>query len=601
MKFFEFSKCLEKLEITSGRINMTKLLATLFQRAESDEIDKICYLTLGRLTPLYKSVEFNIAEKMMFRILGRAYRVNEKRVIKRYKKLGDIGFVAQELATQQETKKHLGDNFSVVEVFAKLFEIATASGTGSQEKKIAWMAEILSQLDPLSVRFVARIPLGKLRLGVAGKTLIEALSWMLVGDKSLKSEIERVYFIYPDVGKIAYWLKLGGLKSLNEVKIEIGVPVLPALCQRIENAEEIIKKMGKVAIEPKFDGTRTQIHFSRKKKWCDPSVQTQFDFSEIAQGGFIKTFTRNLEETTHMFPDILTAVFEQVDAEEVILDAEAISYDPNTGRFRPFQETIQRKRKYDVAKKVKEFPLKLFVFDVLYKDGNDLLSAPFFQRRKILEAVIKQGKIIILTPQTITDDPAKLDNLLYDAIRQGLEGVVVKQVGAGYEAGARGFSWVKFKKEAKSELTDTIDCVVLGYERGTGKRTQFGIGSFLVGVYNENKGIFESISKVGTGLTDKQWRDMRKRCDEIRVPQKPVEVQVSKELFQDVWVEPLMVVEILADEITRSPIHKAGVRGGESGYALRFPRLVRWRDDKSADDATTVAEIKRLYKLQRKK
>ena len=308
----------------------------------------------------------------------------------------------------------------------------------------------------------------------------------------------------------------------------------------------------------------------------------------------MRIFTRNLENVTQMFPDLVKAVFSEVKAQEAILDGEGIGFDPKTKKFLPFQETIKRKRKYGISLKTKEIPLKYFVFDLLYQNGKSCLKMPFSKRRQILvKTVSLKGKTIVLSPQIVIENAAKLRCYHDEQIKKGLEGVVVKKWQAPYDPGKRGYTWVKFKQEEGKKgggLTDTLDCVVMGYYQGRGKRAIFGIGGFLVGVRRGSN--FLTISKIGTGLTDKQWREMRRRCEKVKARQQPKEYQVDKNLFPNVWCLPKIVVEIEADNITRSPIHTAG-------YALRFPRLVRFRDDKNPGQVTTLVEAIKLYKLQK--
>ena len=480
---------------------------------------------------------------------------------------------------------------SISEVYDRLMEIAKESGEGSVERKISKMAQLLSNLDVCSAKYVVRIPLGRLRLGFSDVTILDALSWMIAGDKSKREEIEGAYNINTDVGLISKIIKKQKMLGLKKVKISLGTPIMPALCQRLATAEEMVEKLGMMAVEPKFDGTRLQVHFNKKKSWEQADDQLTFDFKPRS---FIRTFTRDLENTTHMFPDLAEAIFKEVKAQEAILDCEAIGFDPKTGKFLPFQETIKRKRKHGVGQKAKEIPLKFFCFDILYKDGQDLLKTPFNKRRKILEKIISsKNKTIILTKQIITDSPQKLRAYHQKQIEKGLEGVVVKKWEAGYDPGRRGFTWVKFKQEKGKKgggLTDTLDCVVMGYSRGKGKRAGFGIGAFLVGIRKETG--FLTVSKIGTGLTDEQWREMKVRCLKFEVQEKPREYKVDKNLFPDVWCQPGIVVEIEADNITKSPIHAAN-------YALRFPRLVRFRDDKTPSQATNLKELKSLYQLQK--
>ncbi len=586
MTFQKLANYFQKLEETASRNKMTEILAQLLKESGADEIDKICYLSLGQLAPLYAGIEFNLAEKMMIKVLAQAYGKEEKEIRKKYKSLGDLGDAAAFFDKKAKAKP-----MSVSQTYKRLYEIAAESGEGSVERKIEKMKALLDDLDSLSARYVTRVPLGKLRLGFSDLTILDALSWMIAGDKSKRGEIEEAFNARADVGQIAQIIKKKGIRGLKGIKVGLGVPIMPALCQRLPTAEEMIKKMGKVGAEPKFDGTRLQVHFSKKRKWEEREDQLELGFRPK---GFVRTFTRNLENTTHMFPDLAQAVFKEVKAQEAILDCEAIGYDPKTGKFLPFQETIKRKRKYEIGKKAKEIPLKFFCFDILYKDGKDLIKEPFNKRREILGKILSsKNKVIILSPQIVTESPVELRKYHDEQLKKGLEGVVIKKWKAPYDPGKRGYTWVKFKTEKGKKgagLADTLDCVVMGYYKGRGKRAAFGLGAFLVGVREKNK--FLTISKIGTGLSDEQWKEMYQRCGKVKTKEKPKEYQVDKNLIPDTWCSPKIVVEIEADNITKSPTHTAE-------YALRFPRLVRFRDDKSPSQATTLKEAEKLYKLQK--
>lgn len=573
MKFKKLAEYLSELEKTASRIKITEILADLFKKASAEEIDKICYLVLGRLAPAYEGVEFNLADKLLIRTLAKAYGKPDKEILAKYKQLGDLGNTAEFFDSKELTK-----SLTVAEVYDQLWLIAKDAGGGSVERKISQMASLIDDLDALSAKYVTRIPIGRLRLGFSELTIMDVLSWMLTGDKSIRSEIEAAYNVQADIGHIARIIKEQGLPGLKGVKVSLGVPIVPALCQRLPNVEEMIKKMHHVAAEPKYDGTRLQIHFDRSKN-------------------FIKTFTRNLEDSTLMFPDITQAVSKEVRAKEVILDGEAIGYNPSTGNFLPFQETIKRKRKYEVSLKAKEIPLKYFVFDILYQDGQDMLGTPFAKRREILTKILRPAnKIILLSPQIVTESAQDLRDFHDIQKTKGLEGIVVKKWQGTYDPGRRGYNWVKFKQDTSKKgggLADTLDCVVMGYSKGKGKRAKFGIGAFLVGIRKSaNSDQFLTISKIGTGLSDEQWREMHRRCERTKVRNQPKQYQVNKNLAPDVWCAPQIVVEIQADNITVSPIHTAGL-------AFRFPRLKHFRDDKSADQTSTLAEAKKLYKMQK--
>jgi DNA ligase-1 len=606
MLFAKLSSYFDRLEKTSGRLEMTAILADLLREAGDDEVRQICYFALGRLGPLYEALDFKIAGKLMLRILARAYNVSEEEVKKMFGDLGDLGDVACKLSAKSGqagepvgSSKVQSAKLSVEETFDRLYKVAQREGAGSVEQKIVGTTELLQLSEPLSAKYIVRIPLGNMRLGFSEKTIIEALSWMERGDKGLKKEIEAAYHLYPDVGEIASRIKEKGVGGVvREVGIKVGAPVLPARCQRVETPEEMIEKQGgRVLAEPKFDGERIQMHLDRGRKMEDGG-QTALGLEEERPKFLVKMFTRNLEEVSSMFPELVTAAAVEIKANQVVLDGEVVGVDPKTSKFIPFQETIQRKRKYGVKEKAQEVPVKYFVFDILHKDGKDLLELPFAERRKILEEMlggikgskgvkgVKDDERIELTPQKEFTDPQKLQKFLKEEVKGGTEGLVVKDPRAKYEAGARGFSWIKYKPEK-----DTIDAVVLGYYFGKGKRADFGIGAFLIGVYDEKSDGFKTLSKIGTGLSDEQWRELKVKSEKLKVKSPPKGVDVPQELTPDVGVRPEMVVVIKYDEISKSPLHTAG-------YALRFPRLVSFREDKSATEATTTREIKEMFKGQ---
>jgi DNA ligase-1 len=544
---------------------MTEILADLFHHAKPQEIGEICYLLQGRTVPLYEAVEFGIADKFMIRAIVLAFHVPEDEVIHAFKKFGDLGAAAESL--------HAGrGDLSVSDVFTKLDTLARVGGTGSQEKKIGLLADLLAHVDRLSSRYIVRIPLDKLRLGFSDMTILDALSWMESGNKSLRPRLESVYNVRPDIAYIAQTVKADGVKGLSRVHIKIGAPILASLCARLPNADEMIKKMGEVDVEPKYDGVRVQIHYTKQE---------------------IKSFSRNLENTTVMFPE-LKDIGNEINADEVIFDSEAVGYDVQYDKLISFQETVTRKRKHAAAEASKTIPVKFFVFDILYKNGKELLPLPLSERRKILEDTLKQKENtrMMLSPHIVTRDANDIRRYHDEQIKKGLEGAVVKKWDSIYEPGRAGYHWVKFKEEEgkTGKLTDTIDAVIMGYYRGEGKRSGFGIGAFLVGVVRGDSIV--SVTKIGTGVSDELWKEIRKRLNDIKVSIQPKEYKdVNKMLVPDVWVAPKIVVELAGDDLTISPNHGAGI-------AVRFPRLVHIRDDKSAFQATTVTELTVMYKNQ---
>lgn len=566
---------------------MTEILSELFKKVEAGEIDKVCYLALGRLAPKYEGIEFNMAEKMMVRALAMALEKPIEVIIKEYKKLGDLGELVFKIKTSPRKS-----NASVAQIYEKLRKIAEESGEGSVERKIKGLAELVKNLDPWSAKFVARIPVNKLRLGFSDMTILDALSWMKTADKSLRPELERAFNVLADIGKVAEVFRTKGIKGIKGIRSEVGVPIRAAKAERLPDAEKILEKMdGETALEPKWDGMRMQLHLDKTRKF---KLQEETNLALFGkQKYFTRIFSRNLDNMTYMFPDVVEAA-QKLAVEKVILDGEAIAFNSKTGKFLPFQETVQRKRKHGVGKKAQEMPLKVFVFDVLYLDGQTLLAKPFSERRKLLEKILRESRgeesRILLTPQKVVSKATDFEEFFKERVTEGLEGLVAKKLDTVYQAGARNYNWVKYKAGMKSELADTIDCVVLGFYRGRGRRAGFGIGAFLVGIVDKSK--FLTVSKIGTGLTDEQWREMYERCEKLKVKDKSKEYQVDKNLNPDVWCRPSLVVEIEADTITKSPIHTAGL-------ALRFPRLKRFRDDKDPQQATSLQELKKLAKVKK--
>jgi len=369
----------------------------------------------------------------------------------------------------------------------------------------------------------------------------------------------------------------GGLEAVEKLDVEFGRPIRSQLCERLPDPKSILEKyQGEAHVQYKYDGFRIQIH---------------------KKGKNVRLFSRNLEETTPMFPDITSGVLKQIKADSIILDSEGLAFNPESEEFLPFQETTKRRRKHGIEEAAKATPLKAFVFDIMYINGKSLVDTPLSERLQIMAKAIEGDEVLIEQPGEFMNDADKMGLMLQEALTKGLEGLIVKRPDSLYEAGARNFNWIKLKRHSSGELKDTIDCVILGYVYGRGKRSDFGAGALLVGVYDEEKDEFVTVSKIGTGLTDEEFREIHKRADKIKVDHKPA--RVNAVLQPSVWIKPEIVIEVLADEITRSPIHTAGKDEAGVGYALRFPRLVKFRDaDKRAEDSTTVSELIKMYKGQ---
>ena len=590
MRYQLFCDYLERLEGTSKRLEITKILVELITRLDEREVAAGVYLSLGYLNPPYNQLKFNMADKMVVRALAQAFGLTQSFVEASYGTSGDLGSVAKTLAEKAKKTKPV----SIAEMHRDLVKLAKDVGTGSQGRKVKLLADTLSNLDPLSAKYTVRIVLGTTRLGFTEQTFIDALSNIVAGDKSASLKIEEKYNIHPDIGMITRCVKKGGLKGLDEVQIETGIPVLSQKAQRLSEPAEIVGKVGGIAwVEYKLDGTRVQLHIDRNKPNMDTFIAQNelFDFNKDKI--LAKTFTRTLEENTHQFPDIIESALRQIKAQSIILDGEAIGYDPKTGKYIPFQDTIQRKRKHDVGEYAKQIPMKYIVFDILFLNGKALTGMPLTKRHALLEQSLIEGGEIEIAQHIATSNPTKLWQHFELAKAKNLEGVIIKNPDAGYRAGAREFNWIKLKKSNTDLLEDTIDCVVLGYYLGRGSRVNFGIGGFLCGIWDPDKQRYVTLTKVGTGLRDEEWIELKQRCDKIKLNKPATNIEVAKALIPDVVTKPKIVVELGGDEITISKTHT-------SGFALRFPRLITFRSDKPPTETTSPKEILTLHKLARK-
>jgi DNA ligase 1 len=576
LSFASVTAAFEELERTSSRKQLTAILANLLGDVDADAIAEVAYLLQGRVAPLYEPIEFGLGERSMEKAVSDVYRVDPTEVRRRDALAGDLGLVVAELASAGAPQAATP---SVREVFGKLRSLADISGVGSGERKLAVVRELLKELDPISAKHLVRIPLGKSRLGVGDATILAAFNAArLDGTKANQIILEDAYNRTSDLGVVGQTLWTRGIEGVRELQVTVGRPIRPQLAERLPDIPSLLDKLGgRAHTQLKFDGIRVQLHLDRKQ----------------AAGHQVRLFSRSLEDMTGMFPELVDGVLSQVQAETAILDSEALAFNPASEEFLPFQETTRRRRKLGIEEAATELPLKAMVFDVMYRDGQPLLDRPLLQRMDVLSDMVRGKQVLLPETGTVVDDPRRLDELFENALERGLEGLVVKRVDSPYQAGARNFNWVKLKRHSRGALDDTIDCVLLGYFVGRGKRVGLGVGALLVGVYDKEADVFKTVTKIGTGLSDEQWREVGTRAEPFRSEQRPARVQST--ITPSVWLEPKIVVEVLADEITSSPNHTAG-------YALRFPRVLRFRDkDKRPEDATTLQELIELYQAQYKR
>jgi len=565
MKFQELAAVYEQLEKTSSGNALRSILAGLFSRVPQDDIGKVAYLTLGRIANDFTDINLGMAEKMVLKAVAVAAGKDEEAVRRLYKQRGDIGIVAEMLVGRR--RKEL----SVKEVFAVLHSIAAASGAGSQERKINLLAELFRNASAQEARYLARIVQGNLRLGVGDKAVLDALCITFTGSKAAKKEVEHAYNISPDVGVIAHTIAVKGLAGIRKIGVTLGVPIQMMLCQRVKELDKIPGKMGvPFAVEEKYDGERIQAH---------------------KQGGKVTLYSRRLENITAQFPDIVAAIKKSVKAKDCVIEGEAMPMDKK-GNMLSFQVLMSRRRKHDVAEYMKKIPVCLFVFEMLYVNGRSLIREPYPKRYELLRKNSKESGSLKLALRKICKTPDEAEDFFNAAVQRGGEGIVVKSLrsDSSYQAGVRGWNWVKWKPEYVKGLRDTFDLVVVGAYRGRGRRAG-AYGALLCAAYNAAADRFETFCKLGTGFSDKDLEELPKMLRRFEAKQRPARVDVSKLMIPDVWFTPALVVEVSGAEITKSPNHTCG-----TGLALRFPRFLRHRPEKKPEQATTTKEILRMAK-----
>jgi len=574
-----------QIEATTKRIEITNLLVGLFRTTPSGLINRVIYLTQGKLYPDFLGIELGIAEKLLLRVLANTTGHPEAAILSSYKKTGDLGMVAEEFLRKRTRASFQKEPLTVEEVYGVFDRIAHETGEGSIDSKLRQLTVLLGTASPVEAKYVTRMALGRLRLGVADMTILDALAISRGGGKDSRPILERAYNRSSDLGSVARILFESGMSAIESLKVTVGNPIRPMLAERLSDPKSIMSKMnGKCAAEYKYDGLRIQAHLSGKK---------------------ISLFSRRLENITDQFPDIQQLLRKNVrDGEGVILEGEAVPIDTSTGDLLPFQLVSQRRgRKYDLEKTIGEIPVAFFPFDILYADGTDFTDRPYVVRRRRLRDLILKSDRLDLSRQEICETPEQLDGLMQEAVADGCEGLMIKSVGpdSTYKAGARGWAWIKYKRDYKSEMQDSIDLTVVGAFAGRGRRGGT-YGALLLAAYDEKNDLFRTVCKCGSGFTDHDLDKLLGLLSSYRVDHK--HPRVDSKLVPDVWFVPGLVLEIVGSEITLSPIHTAGtgsVRRG-SGLAIRFPRFTgKYREDKSPEDCTTTNEIVTMYQTQLKK
>ncbi|MCS7120518.1 MAG: ATP-dependent DNA ligase [Nitrososphaerota archaeon] len=568
----------EKIEDTTKRLEMTDYLVEFFRKTPKTLIDKVVYLTQGKLYPDFTGIEIGVAEKLAVRAVARASGRKESEIEEDLKVTGDLGETAQKMLAKRLQSTFFTHPLTVERVYHTLDKMAKTTGAGATDQKINLLTGLLMDATPKEAKYLIRTVTSKLRLGIADMTVLDALAIAYGGGKETRPLFERAYNVSSDLGKVAKAAAEMGVEGLKDFKVSIGCPVRPMLAERLSSPREILEKLGGRCIaEYKYDGERIQAH---------------------KDGDKVILFSRRLENITDQYPDAVELVRGWIIPHQAIIEAECVAVDLDTGEMKPFQELMHRRRKYGIEEAVKEYPVSLFVFDVLYADGKDFTAETYQTRHRVLEQIIKPNERINIANYILTDNPEELERFFEEAIENGCEGLVCKSIGEDsiYQAGARGWLWIKYKRDYKSEMIDTVELVVVGAFHGRGKRAGT-FGALLLAAYNPQDDVFETVCKCGSGFTDEDLLKIPEMMEKHKITHR--HPRVESKIEADIWFEPKVVLEIIGAEITLSPIHTCAqdvIRRG-SGLAIRFPRFTgNYRIDKSAEDATTVSEIIEMYR-----
>jgi DNA ligase-1 len=569
------------LEQASGRLMLIDRLSALLAETPQELLPTVCYLCQGLVAPEFAGVDLGLAEKLALRAVATATGVEPETVVAELREAGDLGQAAEQLlaATAQDRKPRL----QVAAVVDTLHEIASAEGPGSQGRKLDLLAGLLALATPLEARYLLRLVTGNLRLGIGTPTILDALAQVYAGSRKDRPVLERAYNICCDLGLVGETLASGGLAAVEELRVRPGNPVRVMLAQRLSDAGEILARLGgQCTAEYKYDGMRLQAH-----RTAD---------------GEIELFTRRQERVSSQFPDVVQLLQTGLGPREAILEGEVVAYDAAAGELRPFQEVMFRRRKHGIAEAARDVPVGLFCFELLYADGEDFTELPYLDRRaRLAEAVTLSDRLRLTTALDVETETA-LEAAFEQAVADGSEGLVCKSIGpnAIYQAGARGWLWIKLKRDYRTELADTVDLVVVGAYAGRGRR-RGTYGAVLLAAYDPETELYQTVGKCGTGFSDAELAALPARLAGHVRTERPA--RVDSHVPADVWFEPSQVVEVLSAELTVSPNHTAGwgQLKEDAGLSMRFPRFTgRWRDDKEPQDATTSQQLVELYRTARR-
>ena len=579
MDFADIAKMFDRLESTSARLEMTAILADFFRTVPIEELRDLVYIIQGKLHPDFYQIEFGMADRLILKAIAFTSGTPEAKVEEMWLKEGDTGTVAETLIGKKKQMTLFSEPLTFARVVKGLTQIETAEGRDSQDLKMKTLSNMLHDSDPVEARYLCRIVTGRMRVGASTMTILDALA-LTFATKENRPEIERAFNITCDIGLVAEILAKDGMNGIANIRVKVGNPIKVMLAERLPSIPEVVDRMGgECAIEYKYDGLRAQVHISKDG---------------------VRIFSRRLEDLTNNFPDVAKSLKEHFKGEEAIIEGECVAVDAETGFMQSFQEVTHRRRKHGMDDAVKRYPVRIFMFDMLYVNGKDMTLMPYLERRKAISEWFDISDNIQMSNMRVVHSVAEAEEFFEDAIGARCEGMMAKSISdeSIYRAGSRGFLWIKYKKDYHANLTDSFDLVVVGAFYGMGKRAG-KYGALLMASYDQETGRYGTVCKLGTGFDDAFLDNMPNLLDKYKSASKPASVDAK--MIPDVWFDPAVILEVVGAEISVSPIHTAAmdvVKEG-TGIGIRFPRFTgRVRDDKDPEQSTSVGEILEMYEMQ---
>ncbi len=563
MQYLKLAKFYEEVSSTTKRLEKIEILASFLKKLSEKDKD-IMYLLGGNIYPEYDERKIGISNQIAIKAISKATGIDGKKIIKEWKKIGDIGKVAEKFIQNKKQTTLRSKTLTTEKVISNLRKLPELVGPGTVNKKLFLITELLTSSQPIEAKYLIRTLIGDLRIGVQESTIREALSKAFFNkDKKATEIIQRAIDQANDLGYIFEIARKKNLKKLQKIELQIGRPIKVMLAQKVKNIKEGFKNLGKpCAIEYKYDGFRLIIHKNKEE---------------------VILFTRRLENVTKQFPEVKKYILKYVNAESCILDSEAVGYNKKTKKYTNFQAISQRiRRKYNIEKLQKELPVEINVFDILYYNGKSQLEKPFEKRAKLVRKIIKKHPYKIIPSKIlITSNEKKAKEFYKQALKDNQEGVMMKNLKASYKPGRRVGHMLKIKPEERD-----LDLVITGAEYGTGKRKGW-MSSFILSCRGNKRGEFLEIGKVGTGIAEKENEITFESLTKMLTP------LILKEKGKSVKLKPKIIVSITYQEIQKSPNYK-------SGFALRFPRVTGLRVDKPLSEINSLEDIKKDFLNQKR-